>query len=55
MLIGYIPITKFGGIPKKAAHLCAQPNLFHACMKILLGPLVLYTNVGLPMMSGDGI
>ena len=55
MLIGYIPITKFGGIPKKAARLRAQPNLFHACMKILLGPLAPYTNVGLPMMSGDGI
>ena len=45
MLIGYIPITKFGGIPKKATRLRAQPNLFHACMKILLGPLALYTNV----------
>ena len=55
MLIGYIPITKFRGIPKKATCLHAQPNLFHACIKILLGSLVLYTNVGLPMMSGDGI
>jgi hypothetical protein len=55
MLIGYIPITKFEAIPNKATHCRVIPNLFHVCMKILLGPLMLYSNIGLPMMSGDGI
>ena len=55
MLIGYIPATKLEGIRKKASRRCALTNLFHGCMKILLGPLASHGVAGLPMLSGDGV
>jgi len=55
MLIAYIPTTKLKGIASKAGHRRALTNLFHGCMRTLLGPLALYGETGLPMMSGDGV
>ena len=55
MLIAYIPTTKLKGIASKAGRRCALTNLFHGCMCTLLGPLALYGETGLPMMSGDGV
>ena len=47
--------TKLKGIQNKAAHSCALVNLFHSCMRIVLGPIALHSETGLEMMSGDGI
>jgi len=55
MLIAYIPTTKLKGIASKAGHRCALTNLFHGGMCTLLGPLVLYGETGLPMMSRDRV
>lgn len=55
MLIGYIPMTKLGGIGNKAAHHCALTNLFHSCMQTLLGLIISHGETRLPMMSRDGI
>jgi len=55
MLIAYIPTTKLKGIASKAGRRHALTNLFHGCMCTLLGPLALYGETGLPMMSGDRV
>jgi len=55
MLIAYISTTKLKGIGSKAGHYCALTNLFHGCMRTLLGPLALYGETGLPIISRDGV
>lgn len=55
LLIGYIPTSKLEGITNKTARRRALANLFHACMRNALGPISLYGETGIPMMSGDGI
>lgn len=54
MLIAYIPTTKLKGIGSKAGCCHTLTSLFHGCMQTLLGPLALYGETGLPMISGDG-
>jgi hypothetical protein len=55
MLVAYIPVTKFAGIPNKAGRRRALANLFHACMRHLLAPIIAVGETGVEMMSGDGI
>jgi Plavaka transposase len=55
ILLGYIPPTKLLGISNKAGRRRALANLFHACMRDVLGPISSYGETGLEMMSGDGV
>jgi Plavaka transposase len=55
LLIGYIPTTKLAAITSEAARRRTFANLFHTCMQTVLGPIALYGETGIPMMSGDGI
>ena len=55
ILLGYIPTTKLSSISNKAACCRALANLFHACVREVLGPLASYGESGLEMSSGDGI
>ena len=55
VLIGYIPTTKLEGITNKRARHHALANLFHGSMCHVLGPLSLYGETGVPMMSSDGV
>ena len=55
ILIGYIPTTKFAVITSADARRRILANLFHTCMQTVLGPIALYGETGIPMMSGDGI
>ena len=55
VLIGYIPTTKFAAITSMATCRHALANLFHICMQTVLGPIALYGETGIPMMSGDSI
>ena len=55
ILIGYIPTTKLQGISNKAARRRAMGNLFHACMGHVLGPISSHGEIGIAMMSGDGV
>ena len=54
ILVAYIPITKFVGIPNKAGRRRAQANLFHTCMQHLLAPISAVGETGVEMVSGDG-
>jgi Plavaka transposase len=55
ILIGYIPTTKLPGMQNKSARRRALANLFHACMRKVLGPISSAGETGLAMMSGDGV
>jgi hypothetical protein len=55
ILIGYIPTTSFEGITNKSTRHRAQANLFHACMEMALAPIKPYGELGIAMMSADGI
>ena len=55
ILVTYILITKFVGIPNKTGHCCAQANLFHTCMQYLLALISAVGKTGVEMMSRDGI
>ena len=55
ILIGYIPTTKLSGMVNKSGRRRALANLFHACMWNVLGPISSVSEIGLPMMSGDGV
>jgi len=55
ILIGYIPTTKLLGITNKTGQCHAFGNLFHACMHKVLGLINSYGEIGLPMISGNGI
>ncbi|KAH9952375.1 hypothetical protein BC827DRAFT_1159874 [Russula dissimulans] len=49
ILIAYIPTSKLEQIPSKAAYCHALGNLFHACMRQVLGPITLHGEAGIPM------
>ena len=55
ILIGYIPTTKLEGMPTKAGRRRALANLFHSCMRNILGSISSVGKTGIAMMSGDGI
>jgi len=55
ILIGYIPTTKLVGISNKEARRRALANLYHACMRDVLGPISSYGETGLDLLSGDGV
>ena len=55
MLLAYIPTTKFEGIANNAGRRRAIANLYHGCMQVILGPIATVGEIGLEMMSGDGI
>lgn len=54
ILIAYLPTSKLEGISNKAARRRALANIFHACMRSILAPIVSYGETGVRMMSGDG-
>jgi len=54
-LIAYIPTDKLEFIDIKAAHCRAIVNLFHSCLQHVLGPITLYGETGIAMVSGDGV
>jgi hypothetical protein len=55
VLIGYIPTTDLGNIMNKAARCRALGNLFHVCMENVLAPIACCGELGVAMMSADGI
>ena len=55
VLIGYIPTSKLLGLSNKAARHRAVTNLFHACMRDVLQPIVVPGESGVAMKSGDGV
>ncbi|KAI9429981.1 hypothetical protein H4582DRAFT_2114026 [Lactarius indigo] len=55
MLIGYIPTAHLEGIGNKSARQHALANIFHFCMRNLLAPIVPHSEMGIAMMSGDGV
>ena len=55
ILVAYIPTTKLEGIANKAGCRRAIANLYHACMQIILAPITASGEIGIEMMSRDGI
>ncbi|TFK52086.1 hypothetical protein OE88DRAFT_1679776 [Heliocybe sulcata] len=55
ILLGYLPTTKLSHISNKAARRRALANLFHACMRHILGPIKVPGVEGTRMVSGDGV
>lgn len=55
ILIGYIPTSKLLGMANKAARRRAVANLFHACMRDVLRPIIEPGASGVAMKSGDGV
>lgn len=54
ILVAYLPTTKLEHIKNKAARRRTLANLFHACMRRILEPLVGAGGDGVDMVSGDG-
>ncbi|KAG0692585.1 hypothetical protein DFH29DRAFT_985732 [Suillus ampliporus] len=54
ILVGYLPTTKLEHITNKAARRRCLANLFHACMRHIVMPLVEPGKYGMPIASGDG-
>ena len=55
MLIGYLPTSKLTGMTNEAARCRAVGNLFHACMREVLHPIIVPGETGVAMKSGDGV
>ncbi|KAJ7859622.1 hypothetical protein B0H14DRAFT_3084916 [Mycena olivaceomarginata] len=55
ILIGYLPTTRLDHIKVAAARRRAVANLYHACMRKILGPLKDAGLEGVEMASGDGV
>ncbi|KAI0039173.1 hypothetical protein FA95DRAFT_1504536 [Auriscalpium vulgare] len=55
MLVGYLPTTRLLHIKDSVTRTRALANLFHACMRKILGSLSDPGRNGLPMASGDGV
>ena len=55
VLIGYIPTTDLGKMTNKTARCHALENLFHACMENVLAPIAACGELGVAMISADGI
>jgi hypothetical protein len=54
ILLAYLPTSHLEGIHNKASCRRANANLYHACMKMILQPLVDAGESGVEMASGDG-
>lgn len=54
VLLGYLPTTTLEHITNKTGRRRALANLFHACMKRILEPLVAAGIHGIEIASGDG-
>ncbi|KAG2356418.1 hypothetical protein BDR07DRAFT_1453416 [Suillus spraguei] len=54
ILLGYLPTTKLEHITNKAARRRCLANLFHACMRHIVTPLVEPGKHGMSIASGDG-
>ncbi|KAF8883513.1 hypothetical protein BD779DRAFT_1674455 [Infundibulicybe gibba] len=55
ILLAYLPTTNLKQIPSEAVRRRAVANLFHACMRHILAPLIQPGINGIPMVSGDGV
>lgn len=55
ILVGYLPTTKLEHISNKAARRWCLANLFHACMRHIVKPLVEPGKYGMLIATGDGI
>ncbi|KAG0700528.1 hypothetical protein DFH29DRAFT_983054 [Suillus ampliporus] len=55
ILVGYLPTTKLEHITNKAARQRCLANLFHACVRHIVEPLVEPGKDGMPIASGDGV
>ncbi|KAF7369778.1 hypothetical protein MVEN_00309900 [Mycena venus] len=55
ILIGYLPTTCLDHIKVAAARRCVLTNLYHACMRKILGLLKNAELDGMEMASGDGV
>lgn len=55
ILLAYIPTTKLGDITNNAGRRRAMANLYHSCMRVILGPIITAGEIGIAMMSGDGV
>ncbi|KAG2032747.1 hypothetical protein BDR03DRAFT_873331, partial [Suillus americanus] len=54
ILLAYLPTTKLEHITNKSARCQSLANLFHACMRYVIKPLVEPGREGMEIMSGDG-
>ena len=54
ILIGYLPTTKLDHIRNEASRRRCLANLFHACMRHILGCIKSHSSEGLVMRSGAG-
>lgn len=55
ILLAYLPTSKLSHITNKAARRRTLVNLFHTCMKFIVGPLETAGKNGLALISGDGV
>ncbi|KAH9173192.1 hypothetical protein EDB89DRAFT_2113987 [Lactarius sanguifluus] len=55
MLIGYLPTARLEAIGNQSARRRALTNIFHFCMRNLLAPIASHGEMGIAMMSGDGV
>ncbi|TFK45446.1 hypothetical protein OE88DRAFT_1788392 [Heliocybe sulcata] len=55
VLLGYLPTTRLVHITNKAARRRTLANLFHSCVRRILHPLKQAGQVGLAMVSSDGV
>ncbi|KAI0040537.1 hypothetical protein FA95DRAFT_1549668 [Auriscalpium vulgare] len=55
ILVGYLPTTRLLHIKNQEARTRATANLFHACMRRIIGALSDQSRDGIPMASGDGV
>ncbi|KAH8980428.1 hypothetical protein EDB86DRAFT_3236727 [Lactarius hatsudake] len=55
LLIGYLPTAHLEAIGNKSARRRALTNIFHFCMRNLLAPIASHGEMGIAMMSGDGV
>ncbi|KAG1844739.1 hypothetical protein C8R48DRAFT_617813 [Suillus tomentosus] len=55
ILVGYLPTTKLEHITNKAARRRCLANLFHACVRHIVEPLIVPGKDGMSIASGDGV
>ncbi|KAG1840328.1 hypothetical protein C8R48DRAFT_679620 [Suillus tomentosus] len=55
ILLAYLPTTRLEHITNKASRRRAIANLYHACLRHVLGPLKSAGSDGISMCSGDGV
>ena len=54
VLLAYLPVSTLDQIDSATSRRRAVPNLFHFCMRHILGPLEEAGKTGVMMKSGDG-